>query len=151
MYYPGGRGETGRHVVLPLRGGGNQGRHTGPSLHCNTWVLAVVRPLRGVICNVRADLCVCPDFRLPVGADLRVCPFPHDHPDNTWAHTPVCPYVGTTTARTNRAHTQVRPYSKVTLRITSPSWILGNTSRPSTTWPKTVYLPSRNGCGSRQM
>jgi len=27
-----------------------------------------------------------------VGADLRVRPFPHDHPDNSWAHTQVCPY-----------------------------------------------------------
>src|SRR5207245_11495941 len=104
-----------------------------PAVHCSYPRRRGARRREPACCNVGADLCVRPDFRLPVGADLRVCPFPHDPPDNTWAHT------------------QVRPYRKVTLRITSPSWILGNTSRPSTTWPKTVYLPSRNGCGSRQM
>src|SRR2546428_2685063 len=55
MYYPGGRGGTGRHVGLPLGGGENKGSHTGPPLHCITWVLAVGRPLRGVICNVLPD------------------------------------------------------------------------------------------------
>jgi len=62
-----------------------------------------------VSAHILRDLCVRPDFRLLVGADLRVCPFPHDHPDNTWAHTQVCPYTGTQHNRHNRAHTQVRP------------------------------------------